>query len=192
MITLKNLKKFMSRSNDKADGTIVLFLFSVPLFILVLGLAINTNSAIQNKNEYNSMAQTSAETGVKSINTNGSLGQASVNAFVSEHRAQMQFNQAINTEICQKMNVNGTMRNMPYYEIKLDTARGGGAPSGTWIVEGQGEVPTLSVDPNVKYRVISANVYTSSQNLFGDFGLPPCQLHKSSVSAIAFGTNADL
>lgn len=77
--------------------------------------------------------------------------------------------------------------------IRLETERGsdGSGSSEAWILEGPNSVPEAK-DLSGSYRVISADVYDVSTNSWGVFGLPECQTHKSSVSAVAFGSNEDL
>lgn len=188
----KKLKKFYK---DKADSVMVLFIIAVPMLILVMGMAININNAIYSKNELDAIAQTSAQTSIKAINSRGVLGNAAVQKFVNEHRIQYAETPLHKSNQCETMEVNGEKRTLPYYEIWLETGRGqtgSSEPSSVWRVQGTDAVqydPYLESEP---YRVLSANVYTASSNPFGIFGLSPCQLHTSRVSAIAFGSRSDI
>ena len=178
--------------NDRADGVLIMFIIAIPLFVLLLGFAININNSIQAKNEYNSMAQTSAQTSIKTINVNGGLGNGSIESFITEHRKQYMDGQPVSDQ-CKTMEIDGVSRTLPYYVVTLETGRGLNGVNSTqsWVVEGTGTVPTKTLT-NTKYSVLSAKVYTASTNIFGVFGLPSCQLHASSVSAIAFGDKSDL
>lgn len=187
-------KIWKSLKSDRADGVLIMFIIAIPLFVLLLGFAINVNSSIQAKNEYNAMAQTAAQTSIKTINANGSLGNGSVETFISEYRKQYTDGHLPVSDECKTMKVDGVSRTLPYYVVTLETGRGLNGVNSTqsWTVEGTGTVPTKTLTANTKYRVLSAKVYTSSTNIFGVFGLPACQLHASSISAIAFGSQSDL
>lgn len=187
----KKLKKFYK---DTADSVMVLFIIAVPMLILVMGIAININNAIYSKNELDAIAQTSTQTSIKAINSRGILGNSAVHKFVNEHRIQYAEIPLHKSNQCKKMEVNGVDRTLPYYEIWLETGRGqtgSSHSSGVWTVEGTGAIPYVSLGSE-PYRVLSANVYTASSNPFGIFGLSPCQLHTSRVSAIAFGSRTDI
>lgn len=187
-------------SSDRGDGVLVTTLIAIPLLLLVMGFSIDLNRSVNVGIAYNSMAQASVETGVKSLDARGSMGNRAVEAFVREYRVQSgnganggtAETQAYNSAACATAKVEGVERRMPYIVVTLGTERGSGKQvTSTWTVEGNDAVPTKALGNGV-YRVISADVYNSSTNLFGMLGLAPCQVHKSSVSAIAFGSNSDL
>ena len=186
--------------SDRGDSVLVVFLLAIPLFVLTMGFVVDTAKSVNADRAYASMAQTAVETGVKSVNSTGSLGNQAVSAFVREYRTQYGLKpdgstaetQVYNSEACSTAVVNGVKRKMPYIVVTLGTERGAKKQvTSTWIIEGNGAIPQHSLNGNV-YRVISADVYTTSTNFFGVFGLPACQTHKSSVSAVAFGSNSDL
>lgn len=199
---MKKIKElFVKKPNkDSADSVLIIFLVCVPLLVLVMGFVVDLNKNVNTKVAYNSMAQISAEVAVKKISPSGSLDSNSVSALVSEYRTQSKPSDshtnetnAFKSETCSKMEIDGVERQMPYMVINLKEGRGSeGAVSKSWIVEGTTQAPEFKNTNGAKYRAISATVYDSSTNSFGTFGLPDCQLHKSEVSAIAFGSNEDL
>lgn len=175
--------------------------------MLVMAFGININQAVNISNEAKSKAQASVETAVKSLNSQGSLGNASVQSFVNEYHIQdhAKSGQAKNatsgtsdssataSKQCSTMEIDGVKHQMPYMIVKLGTERGKNkvASNQIWTIEGTtNTVPTKSLN-NVKYKVISATVYSANTNTFSFPGVPACQLHKSEVSAIAFGSNSD-
>lgn len=194
---MKRMKEnFLNKiSSDRADSVLIIFLVSVPLLILVMGFVVDLNKNVNTKIAYNSMAQTSAETAVKAITPSGSLDRNSVVALVDEYRIQ---SGVYKSETCSTMEVDGVEREMPYMVINLQKERGEGEDgvnprTSNWVIEGpSGRVESKNISGQTKYRAISATVYDSSTNSFGTFGLPECQLHRSEVSAIAFGSNEDL
>lgn len=188
-MTKRLLKPFGS---DRADGVLSMFIICIPLFTLLLGFSINVNTSVHAKTEYDTMAQLSAETAIKAVGANGKLGKNSVNKFIGEYMRQ--YNETkLETKgsgACSTGKVNGVERKLPYMEIRLDGGRGAGVGTTVYTVE-NGEavnVPNLSGD----YKTLSATVYANSTNFFGVFGLPSCQLHKSTVSAISYGSKFDL
>lgn len=190
--------------SDRADSVLIIFLVSVPLLVLVMGFVVDLNKNVNTKIAYNSMAQVSAEAGVKAITPSGSLDNRSIIAFAEEYKSQSNSSEyhtnetnAYKSDTCSTMEVEGVERKMPYMVVKLQEGRGtDDRQSTSWIIEGEytGDVTQIPVKNlgNNKYRAISATVYDSSANSFGTFGLPDCQLHRSEVSAIAFGSNEDL
>ena len=186
------LKKLRS---DDGDGVLVLTIIYIPLAVILLGLVINVGHVVTNRAEYSAMAQNSAETAVKHINAKGSLTKTSVDAFVKEYQHQLtKDSSAWISDSCSTMEVNGVKRQLPYFEVRLGTQRGQNkeAKSEVFRIGPDGRIPDVELDSKATYRVISADVYTSTQSLFGGFGLQTCQLHHSPVSAIAFGSNRDL
>jgi hypothetical protein len=189
------------RKLDKADAMLVTGILSVPFLMLIFGVAIDITKNTHLDDTYHSMAQTSIEAGVKEIDSRGSLNKAAVTKFVNEYKVQSKPSESHTSEtnvyeskLCSTAEINGVKRTLPYYEVTLQTARGNADSSKTskWIIEGDKAVPNITINSALKYRVISADVYTSSENIMlGKFGIP-CQVYKSSVSAIAFGSNSDL
>lgn len=195
-------KKLLTKlRSEKGDAVLVTAILSTPLFMIAFGLAADTAKNIYVSSSYSSAAQAAVETAVKDINARGSLTNDSVRSLVKEFKVQNADSiyhtkeaNAFESELCSTAEINGVNRKLPYYEVTLGTARTGSSAGHTsvWKVDGSGKVTDKILSKNTKYRVISADVYTSSQNIIlGTFG-QPCQLIKSSVSAIAFGDNVDL
>ena len=183
------LKRFKS---DRADGVLIFFIISIPMFMIILGFAINVNSSVHAKAEHNAIGQLSAQTSISHLSSNGSLGNSAVEAFVIEYRKQAASSLPV-ADQCKKMTVGDTKRTMPYMVVQLETGRGRNevGASQTWAIEGNGAIPKNTLNSS-KFRVLTAKVYTASTNNFSGFGLPACQLHETNVSAIAFGSQADL
>lgn len=194
-------KLFKKLKMDSADSILTPFVIALPLLLMIFGFGFDVSKNIWAKNSYTSSAQASVQAAVKTINARGSLSNDSVRKVVSEFKIQNGYSAshtreaaAFETAACSTAEIDGVKRKLPYYEIKLETARGnnGMAISDTWKIEANNSVPNKTLPANAKYRVVSADIYTSTQNSWmGVFGVP-CQVFKSSVSAIAFGNNQDL
>lgn len=196
--TFERIRKiFKARlKSDRGDGTLIMFIVSVPLFVILLGFCINTNNSVTAKTEFDTMAQTSAETSIKTLKADGTLGQKSVEKFIDEYRSQFKNSHGIvSSEQCSTAEVDGKKVKLPYYKVVLDSGRGKGVKhaSSTWVVEGNGSVDDkTSALRGKKFKTLTAEVYTATPNIFSSFGVPSCQVHKSSVSAIAFGSRKDV
>lgn len=196
------LKKFVTRlKKDSANAVLVTVIIFMPLLMIAVGFAADMSKSSYVKNSYVTMSQKSADTAVSAINGRGSLDNAAVQKFVSEFKAQsggsdFHTNETLSyssSDTCSTKVINNVERDLPYIEVKLETARGEGSISTeAYGIERGAAVPTKNLNPNVKFKVISADVYTASPNfMLGMFGTP-CQYLKSSVSAISFGSNEDL
>lgn len=203
----KDSDKEKSTIKDKADAILVTAIISMPLIMIAFGFAADTAKNVYVSNTYATKAQAAIETAVKSIDSRGSLNNDSVRKFISEFDTQakgseVQTNESksFETKSCSTAKINNVERKLPYYEIELGTARAKDTEgtSNLWKVQAGSQVVdqqlyrTDSKGKRVKYKVIRADVYNGSQNIIlGMFG-QPCQLVKSSVSAISFGDNTDL
>lgn len=197
---LKEFRKKLKR--DSANAVLVTVIIAMPFIMIAAGFAADMSKSAYVSSSYSSMAQRSAETAVKSINSRGSLDNNSVRKFISEFEAQNGIStlhtdetlQAGTDTTCSSRVIDGATRKLPYYEITLGTARGAGAVGATsvWKIPTGAAVANKTLDPAAKYKVISATVYTGSPNfILGMFGTP-CQYLKSPVSAISFGDQEDL
>lgn len=190
------MKKIFKKNffNDKAEGVITpVFIIAAPMFILILGMVVNIGMHINSKIEYNEIAQRAAQASIMKINANGSLGNESIQSFVDTYNSQLSTSNVITSNECNKSMINGVERKLPYFEIKLDVDRKiGNSQNQVWSFSGEGKVPTQYINPSVKYRVLSADVYTQSKNLFSSMGISSCAPHKTSISSTAFGSNRDL
>lgn len=199
---LKNLLDRVHRNtrlgfkSDDGDGALTLSIVFVPLAVICLGLAINTSQVVSNKFEYDTIAQSSAETAVKTIDARGNLDEKAIKALVREHREQLEASTAY-SGTCNVQEINGKKVTLPYYEVRLETSRNvkGRRVSSTYKIDSSNpntvDVPDIE-NKNTPYRVISAEVYTATSSPFVAIGLQPCNYHKSTVSAISFGSNRDL
>ena len=182
--------------SDDGDGALTLSIVFVPLAVICLGLAINTSQVVSNKFEYDTIAQSSAETAVKTIDARGNLDEKAIKALVREHREQLEAGTAY-SGTCNVQEINGKKVTLPYYEVRLETSRNvkGRRVSSTYKIDSSNpntvDVPDIE-NKNAPYRVISAEVYTATSSPFVAIGLQPCNYHKSTVSAISFGSNRDL
>lgn len=184
---------------DSGNSVLVTFILATPLIAMICGLAIDFALSGYLSNLYNNKAQSAVQSSIREIDARGALGEESVKKLVKEFEAQTSGgiknaqtseNAGYESEICQTAKINGIERNLPYYEVKLSTARGETGVKSAKIKVIDNVVPDLKI--NRKYQAISADIYTSHQNImFGMFGMP-CQVHKTSVGAIAFGSDSDL
>lgn len=195
---------YKKSKDDKAD-TLVMFVMALPLIMILMGFSININQSINTGIEYKAIAQTSVETAVKKVNSQGSLTNDSVQTFLNEYRIQSgdstiasgatSESKAFSSDVCSTAEVEGVERQMPYIIVTLGTERGvsKAQTKDSWVMEGRTD-NKVEEHPlgNNKYKVISATVYDTSTSLWGAVGLSDCQLHKSEVSAISFGSNTDL
>lgn len=198
---MKSLWNKVNRNNnDDADSTLIIFILMVPLLIVIMGFVTDLNKNVNARIAFATAAQESAQTSVRTVDVSGSLNNQTVEAFVDQYRYQVNPSEYHTNEIgayqsnnCSTVTVNGVEHEAPYMVIRLETERGsdGSGSSEAWILEGPNSVPEAK-DLSGSYRVISADVYDVSTNSWGVFGLPECQTHKSSVSAVAFGSNEDL
>lgn len=199
-------KKFLKKiRSDSADSILITSIICAPLMGMFFCIATDSAKNVYTGNYYNTIAQASVETAVKTIDAKGNLVPAyTIPAFIKEFDNQIEGTAQKNTHTaeansytgrCTTAEIHGVERKLPYYEVSLSTDRGvkNKASSKTWKIEA-GSKPSYAVpagSPNA-FRVVSADVYTSSSNIaLGMFGRP-CQLFKTSVSAIAFGDNVDL
>lgn len=189
--------------SDKAD-TLVIFFLTLPFLMILIGISVNSSSSINSATEFKSIAQNAVEVAVKEVNAQGSLGSSAVEAFRTEYRIQSGDSAIPNlattdtrvqrASVCETAVIDGVERQLPYIQVRLETARGAGAlQSSSWILEGRSNPPIDNRNlGSVKYPVISATAYTSSANVWNFPGIPECQLHKAEVSAITFGNNSDI
>lgn len=198
-------------ASDRGDAALIMGLFSVIFFLIIFSVTSSLVKDMNVTNAFTSMAQNSAEKAVKTINSAGSLDEDSVTALLTEYRAQS--NSAANaanetgsykTTQCQTAEINGVSRKLPYYVITLsktrDSVEAGDSAntlrnpdSWTVRVEGNGaQIQDMMRNPTSKYKVISATIYDGSTNFLSNFGIVPCFVRSSQVSAIAFGSNSDL
>lgn len=199
------MKKLMNTLNDdKADSALIIFLLSIPLLLIVMGFVTDLNKNVNAKIAFNTAAQESAQSSVRTVNAAGSLNSEAATAFVNEYNYQISpsgshTNEigAYKSETCNTVMVNGTEQKAPYIQIKLNAergsnAKGSGASSETATSIGGGALSNLDRLNNTgDYKVISAEVYDTSTNNWAFFGLPNCQTHHSTVSAVTFGSNED-
>lgn len=197
--------KLINKSKSDRGDTLVMFVISIPFIMILMGFSININQSVNSSIEYNAIAQTSVENAVKKVDSQGSLNNNSIQKFVNEYRIQSgdssepsrgtNESKAFQSEVCNTAEVEGVERKMPYMIVTLGTERGTDKvqSQSSWTIEGVGS-DAVEQKPlgSEKYKVISATVYNTSTSLWGAVGLSDCQLHKSQVSAISFGSNTDL
>lgn len=196
------LKKLLKRlKGDIADSVMIPFIIAMPLLLIVFGLGFDTAKNIWIKSTYASSAQAAVDAGVKTLNSKGSLTNKSVEKVVAEFKSQNSASTSHTREgavyeskTCSTAVIDGKTKTLPYYEISLGSARGNGVDSTSpvWKIEGTAAVPKKTLPTGSKYRVMTADIYTASNNSWLSMAGKPCQVYKSSVSAIAFGSNADL
>lgn len=196
------MKNFLKRfHSDKADSALIVFLLSIPLVLIVMGYVSDLNKNVNARTAFTTAAQESAQSAVRTLDSSGSLNINSVNAFVTQYRyhsnpSTMHTNEIGNykSENCDTVEVNGRTYAAPYMVIKLDTERTASTKGESKVitVSGLSEPPSSFNFGSGNYKVITADVYDTSTNNWGVFGLPSCQTHHSSVSAVAFGSNEDL
>lgn len=215
---MKWFRSKISKDNkDKGDAVLVTMIIAIPLFFLCMGFATDITNNIVQGQAYASMASQSSETAIKSIKGNGSLWQGvnakkqpagSVTAFVNEYLrqrdgvasgAEVAGASSLETKAmrghCTTAEVNGITRTLPYIEVNLDTQRTAGIStnaSTAFTSEGGGPIKNGVYSENKIYRVLTATVYEANKNMILGVVDMPCQVHKSVVSAVSFGSKEDL
>ncbi len=210
-----------SKRRDRGDAVLVTVLLSIPLLAICFTFATSISMAVWQKTSYISAAQMAATDSLTAVQTNGYLGPASIQKFVSEYLSQTRgvnnaavqaAGQGVNSEtapfVCETAVINGVERQLPYIEVQLDINRGSGE-SGistySYTSEGLGAVVNAPEGGHgtavygQQYRVINAKVWEASRNLtILGYQTPiqgtdtTCQGYNIDVSAILFGSNEDL
>lgn len=195
---------------DAGDTILITSVICAPIIALMFGLAADTSKNVYTSNYYNTVAQASVETAVKTIDPKGNLSHTkAIPAFINEFNKQIKGTSVDpnNPDAkhtvegngyvgkCTTAEIDGVERKLPYYEITLSSGRGqkNQVTTKTWKIEnGDDMFFTLPGYAGGTFRVIDADVYTSTGNVALSMFGQPCQLFKSQVSAIAFGDNVDL
>lgn len=195
-------RKLLNRlRRDAGDTILITSVICAPIIALMFGLAADTAKNVYTSNYYHTVAQASAETAVKEINAKGHLDYTdAIPAFINEFKKQTTASESHTGEAntytgrCSTAEIDGVERKLPYYEIKLSTGRGVNNTSNTRTFKFEDGQPFMFslIGYMGKFRVIDADVYTSTGNVALSMFGQPCQIFKSSVSAIAFGDNVDL
>ena len=194
---MRRLKELLTQlKSDQGDGTLSLAIVFVPLAVICMGLVINTSQVVSNKFEYDTMAQSAAETAVKSIDARGNMDERAIRALIREHRQQMVATNAY-SGACNAREIDGHQVTLPYYKVRLETSRNNAGGKVSETVKVDSSDPSNINIPQIEnkgkpYRVISAEIYTATSSPFSAIGLQSCYYHKSTVSAISFGSNRDL
>lgn len=185
------MRRFKS---DSGDGVLVFIIFLIPVLVLLLGFGIDVTNNVHNKNELNAIAQSAVESGVRAIDVKGNLNNLSGEQFLSTYRKQLADATITTNPTCNKMEVDGVMRNLPFYKLSIEGKRQKDGSSGklTWVSGSSAAVRFVGNSEGYDPKVLSAEVYVGTANVFGIVGLPQCQLHKSTVSAIVFGSQGDI
>jgi len=199
-ILLKRLR------NESGDSILTMALISTLFVALLVGFALDVSKNAMLRSNYSTMAQQSVETGVKTINSNGSLNANTPIAVYNEYIAQrnpspselISSNETTPYQdgACRVVTVNGVEHTAPYIVLTLDSERGSGIVSSssvTYYIEADGSMTTSDTFNNsVKYKVVTATVYDTAENIIlGMFGMP-CQQFASEVSATTFRINTDV
>jgi len=193
---------FTKLKTDKADSTLIIFLISIPLVLIVMGFVSDLNKNVNARIVFSTSAQESAQASIRTVDSSGSLNKNTVYAFINEYKRQSNPSTAhtndiasLKSETCNTVMVDGIERQAPYIKITLGNERGESQPAASTFYTSE-NFNTSTIDgarPSPgNYKVINAEVYDSSTNDWGIFGLPSCQTHHSTVSAVSFGSNEDI
>lgn len=211
-----NLRRFRS---NRADSILVTAIFSIVLVFLISLLTLDVVKNTYLKQGYTSMAQDAVENSMRTINSRGSLNestpQAVVNAYM-DRRKKFEGN-VYNSEACSTIErtytesglayntIKTEQKKVPFMLITLSSGRSSDNPNGKSVIfesEGGGPVRNVSgvsLDPKVKYTVVSAQIYDSTENFMvniaslasDDYNFQ-CQYFNNDVSAVSYGSNSDL
>lgn len=195
MIVMLNKKTFF---NERGSGTLVVALWSIVLLLFLLSFAFDLTKNHNMKNIQNSIAQASAEAGVRKIDKTGSLDNKSIEEAIRVYKLERNKNTSeflaysqTNTQ-CSTINVNGVKRKVPYFEFYLTTDRGSESNKALVQVHNNDTASVLTKNTGQHYKVINMKVYDSVNNFaLGFIGLP-CQEIISTVKATAFASQEDI
>lgn len=184
--------------SDKGDGVLVGALILTIVFFLVLAVMFDSvkNGAV--RSDLTSMAQQSTDASIRTANSQGRLDWRAAEVAVNEYSLQREGLDGSTSESrtfaskqCSTGMVNGVERELPYYELRLDTSRGSGASGGaSKVLAFSGAMPSSQdrpqLDPGADYSVLQMTVYDSTSNLLlNSFG-KGCQMFEISTSATTF------
>lgn len=215
----------MSRfRSEKGDAILVTTILSIVMVFLVASLTMDTVVNTYIKQGFTSIAQDSVERSVSTVSLRGSLTEKSVQSVVDSYkdsRMTAEFAPMLSDTTCNTIEIGTTRSNgnyyitskgdkqLPYMTITLSTQRSAGKPAQhvTYSSEGYG-APVLQsgiYNPNLKYTVVSANIYDASPNTApsfsklapntgkdGDYRSSSCQYYNNNVSAITFASLVDI
>lgn len=201
---IAKLRKLLKR--DKGDAILVTAIIAIPFLYLCMGIAIDLANMVIQKNAYTNVAQRGADAAIRQIGNQGSLGPknagdtalpSSVKTFISTYKAEgLNRAEIQKSDRCKSMEIPGLgKKTMPYMEITLDTKRNVGisSPEAVKYVSEGNKAPTLVQNaPYKRYIALSAVVYDASPNLILGMFNEGCQLYKSTISSIAFGSQEDV
>jgi hypothetical protein len=193
------MKKAFTR--DKADAVLIWGIISIFFLVIVAGFGIDLTKNWLLAGTYNSMVQTSSDTAVKTINSKGSLTDASASKLISEFEKQNNDSlatnevQNYNSELCTDVTVGGEVHKAPYYVISFSEGRGNENISNSRILVSEAGGPLQVQQAGKKdasYKTITVDVYNSRSNIFLGMAGITCQQFKSHSSSVAYASDADL
>lgn len=193
MKKILNLLKRYREKADHGDAVLVTTLISIPLLCVCFAFATGISMATWQKTSYLSAAQAAATASLQTTQSNGYLGQPTMNTFVREYLSQTgrteglklddgtvasgqgtSSNENIQSGSCSVAMINGVKRNLPYIEVQLDINRSSGESNiSTYPYWSEGVKGTLNspqgghgtVVNGQQYRVINAKVWEASKNI---------------------------
>lgn len=188
-----NLLKRYREKADHGDAVLVTTLISIPLLCVCFAFATGISMATWQKTSYLSAAQAAATASLQTTQSNGYLGQPTMNTFVREYLSQTgrtetlklddgtvasgqgsSSNENIQSGSCSVAMINGVERQLPYIEVQLDINRSSGESNistypywsaGTKGVLNNPEGGHGTVVNGQQYRVINAKVWEASKNI---------------------------
>lgn len=201
------------KKNEKGAATIVIVLWSVILLTIFLAILLDLGKNVEMRNIQTSMAQTSAEYGIKTINSQGRIGASAVDAAIKDYKRQRNnpgggpaSNKVSDYSVwaggsCTTVNVNGVVHKAPYFEATAYRGRGlDGEPIKFSINQTTGKATAITQGtPNVPYLRLDFTVHDSVRNMMlGVSNIIPgidrdfnCQQITTKVSAVAFASQED-
>lgn len=196
--------------SDRADSVLITTVIGIPALLLVGGFAMDTSKNAMVSSSHHSQAQVSAQSAVREINARGSLGVQSIVSFHESLEREFDVNlenispQQNTCAVFEPLMGDGGDEVFPRYslhfiaennyEYDIDDPDHQTVKSGTFTyTAGENFDDKLSdfvqdggLDNNQVYKVIAADVHTSSQNIMMGMFNMPCQAYHSHVEAGAF------
>ena len=202
---IKEKSKFRTVDSERGDGVLVMGMWVVLILVIVLALLFDITKGATLKNVQTSMAQQSAEYGISQITSAGTLDDKAVESAIDSYLTlrnntttidgktyRSEFSQLSAGNRCHTVTVDGVQHEAPYFEATLSKTRGDNSDQILVDIEQATGKARLLTTPRGKYKVLNLTVYDAGSNLWMGVIGSPCQQMRSSVSAIAFGSNEDI
>ena len=175
--------------SDSGDSMLVPAMVSFAVILLVVAFGIDLTKGGFVKTDYTDKAQKASQMSIQTIDSRGSLDWEAAEVFSKEYEKLRGIDGSQGK--CSDL---PSGQEAPLYTFTLKTNRGGSQDTVSWTTSNPssdlGTAPVL--DGSVVYRSINVEIKDATPNLLLDIFGKPCQVVGVNVSAISFGSQADL